>query len=177
MEIVGKIMFDGHTLDVYDSLDEPYFLAVEVAKLIDYSNGKTNHMLELVEEDEKLLINTSSGLNRQQRRAAARESKVSGIDRSTNHTGQGGNPHKWFVTELGLYNILSQSRKPIARKWRRVVHSNLIILRKQRQLTIEGQFDEWDAIADDLFIDPDTGILMEFRTVQGGDVEVYEYEE
>lgn len=178
MNIVGQIRFDGHVLDVYDSLDDPYFLAVEVAKLIDYSNGKTSHMLELVEEDEKVLVNTSSGLTRQQRRALARkELKVSGIPRSTDHTGQGGKPNKWFVTELGLYNILSQSRKPIARKWRRVIHSNLIMLRKQKQLTIEGQFEEWDAIADTLFIDPDTGILMEFRTVQGGDVEVFEHEE
>ena len=46
------------------------------------------------------------------------EAKVSGITPSTGDTGQGGKPTKWFVTELGLYNILSQSRKPIARKWR-----------------------------------------------------------
>ena len=41
MDIVGQIRFDGYILDVYDSLDEPYFMAVEVAKLIDYSTGKT----------------------------------------------------------------------------------------------------------------------------------------
>ena len=178
MDIVGQIRFDGYVLDVYDSLDTPYFLAVQVAKLIDYSNGKTDHMLELLEADEKILINTSSGLTRQQRRALAREeAKVSGITPSTGDTGQGGKPTKWFVTELGLYNILSQSRKPIARKWRRIVHSNLIMMRRNNKLTIEGQFEEWDAMADNLFIDQETGELMEFYTIQGGDVEIRPYNE
>ena len=50
MEIVGQIRFDGFTLDVYNSLDEPYFRAYEVAKLIGYSEGKTSQMLELIEK-------------------------------------------------------------------------------------------------------------------------------
>jgi prophage antirepressor-like protein len=150
MEIVGRILFDGNNLDVYDSLDQPYFLAQDIAKLIDYSVGKTGQMLETLEKDEYLTdIQHRSGQKR----------------------------HVYMITELGLYNILSQSRKPIARKWRRIVHSNLIMLRKQNKLTIEGQFKEWDAIADNLFIDPETGILMEFNTVPGGDVEVHPYEE
>ena len=115
MDIVGQIRFDGYVLDVYNDLDEPYFLAVQVAKLIDYSNGKTDH----------------------KRRALTRaEAKVSGIAPSTGDNGQSGKPTKWFVTELGLYNILSQSRKPIARKWRMIVHSNLIMMRRNNKLTI-----------------------------------------
>ena len=155
MEKVGQIRFDSYILDVYDSLDVPYFLATQVAKLIDYSVGNTSHMLKTVENDEKILVST----------------------RNTTTTARGNASDKWFVTELGLYNVLSQSRKPVARKWRRIVHSNLIILRKQNNLTIEGQFEEWDMLADTLFIDPDTGILMEFHTVRGGDVEVSEYDE
>lgn len=150
MEKVGQIRFDSYILDVYDSLDYPYFLAVEVAKLIDYSAGNTGQMLDLIEADEHLTTTMHrSGQNR----------KV------------------YMITELGLYNILSQSKKPVARKWRRIVHSNLILLRKQNKLSIEGQFEEWDALADTLFIDPETGILMEFHTIRGGDVEVTEYAE
>lgn len=150
MKIVGQIRFDGHILDVYESLDAPYFRAAEVAKLIDYSTGKTTQMLDLIENDEHLLtVLQVSGQRRQVR----------------------------MVTELGLYNILSQSRKPIARKWRRVVHSNLILLRKQNNMLVSDQFEEWDAIAEDFYIDPKTGILMEIRTVQGGEVEIVEYEE
>ena len=150
MKKVGQIQFDGHILEVYDSLDQPYFLAVDIAKLIDYSAGKTGQMLEMVEKDEYLTtLMYRSGQRRQ----------------------------VYMVTELGLYNILSQSTKPLARKWRRVVHSNLILLRKQNQLTITGQFEEWDQMLEDLYIDEETGELMEIRTILGGDVEVVPYEE
>ena len=150
MDIVGQIKFDGYILDVYDSLDVPYFRVSEVAKLLDYSEGKTSQVLELVELDEHLLTTIQFGGQRREVR---------------------------MVNEFGLYNILSQSRKPIARKWRRIVHSNLVMMRRNNKLTIEGQFDEWGAIADNLFIDPETGFLMEFITVQGGDVEIRPYNE
>ena len=150
MNIVGQIRFDGYILDVYNSLDEPLFRAAEVAKLIDYSTGKTSQMLDMIEQDEHLLtVLQVAGQRREVR----------------------------MVTELGLYNILSQSRKPIARKWRRIVHSNLIMMRRNNKLTIEGQFEEWDAMADNLFIDQETGELMEFYTIQGGDVEIRPYNE
>ena len=54
MKVVGQIRFDGYVLDVYDSLDTPYFLAQDIAKLIDYSVGKTGQMLAALEEDEYL---------------------------------------------------------------------------------------------------------------------------
>ena len=150
MEIVGQIKFDGYILDVYNDLDVPFFRAAEVAKLIDYSAGKTSQMLELIERDEHLLtVLQVAGQRRQVR----------------------------MISEIGLYNVLSQSRKPIARKWRRIVHSNLVMMRRNNKLTIDGQFEEWDAMLDDLYIDPDTGILMQSVTVRGGDVEQIPYEE
>ena len=149
-KIVGKIQFDGHMLEVYDSLDNPYFLAQDVAKLIDYSNGNTGQMLATLEKDEYLSdIQYRSG----QKRLV------------------------YMITELGLYNLLSQSRKPIARKWRRVVHSNLILLRKERQFTVADQFEEWDRMREDFFIDEETGELMEIILVAGGDVEIVPYKE
>ena len=150
MEIVGQIKFDGYLLDVYNDLDVPFFRAAEVAKLIDYSSGKTSQMLELIEQDEHLLtVLQVAGQRRQVR----------------------------MISEIGLYNVLSQSRKPIARKWRRIVHSNLVMMRRNNKLTVDGQFEEWDAMLDDLYIDPDTGILMQSVTVRGGDVEQIPYDE
>lgn len=150
MEIVGQIKFDGYILDVYNDLDVPFFLAVEVAKLIDYSAGNTAEMLRVLEPDEHLLVTLQrSGQRRQVR----------------------------MISEIGLYNVLSQSRKPIARKWRRIVHSNLVMMRRNNRLTIDGQFEEWDAMLDDLYIDPETGILMQSVTVRGGDVEQIPYKE
>lgn len=150
MEIVGQIKFDGYILDVYNDLDVPFFRAAEVAKLLDYSAGKTSQMLELIEQDEHLLtVLQVAGQRRQVR----------------------------MISEIGLYNVLSQSRKPIARKWRRIVHSNLVMMRRNNRLTIDGQFEEWDAMLDDLYIDPETGILMQSVTVRGGDVEQIPYKE
>lgn len=140
---VGTIEFDNKKLDVYSSLDEPIFRASDVASMIDYSEGNTWKMLEMCEADEKLNL----------------PMVVAGQRRSVS-----------FVTETGLYNILSQSRKPIARKWRRIIHEEIIRLRKSRSMDIVAQFDEWDHELDTLYIDEETGILMQSVTIQGGDV-------
>ena len=147
--IVGEIKFDNRTLDVYSSVNEPIFRATDVAKMIEYSDGNTWKLLEMCEEDEKLIL----------------PMVVAGQTRQIS-----------FVTERGLYNILAQSRKPIARKWRRVVHDQLIRLRKARGLDIMKQFDEWDHELNTLYFDEETGILMQSVTVQGGDVEQVPYE-
>ena len=77
----------------------------------------------------------------------------------------------WFVTEIGLYNILSQSRVTTARKWRQIVHQQLIDMRKERGKDIVEQFEEWDNMLDDIYYDEETGMLMQSVTVAGGDVE------
>lgn len=140
---VGTITFDDRQLDVYMSLDDPIFKASDVAKLIEYSDGNTWKMLEMCEVDEKLNLPIV----------------VAGQRRIVS-----------FVTEHGLYNILAQSRKPIARKWRKIVHEELIRMRKERGNDIVEQFDEWDHALDDLYFDEETGILMRSVTIQGGDV-------
>ena len=147
---VGTIVFDNISLDVYSSLNEPLFKASDVASTIEYSEGNTWRMLSNCENDEKLnLLMVVAG----QRRNIS------------------------FITENGLYNVLSQSRKPIARKWRRLIHDEIVRLRKQRGLDIIEQFKEWDDMLDTLYIDPETGILMQSVTVQGGDVEQVPYKE
>lgn len=146
---VGTIEFDNKKLDVYSSLDEPIFRASDVASMIDYSEGNTWKMLEMCEADEKLNL----------------PMVVAGQIRSVS-----------FVTETGLYNILSQSRKPIARKWRRIIHDEIVRLRKSRIMDIVAQFDEWDHKLDTLYIDEETGILMQSITIQGGDVIQVPYE-
>ena len=75
-----------------------------------------------------------------------------------------------FVTENGLYNILAQSRMELARAWRRVVHDELINMRKEKGLNISEQFEEWDHAMDNIYFDEDTGRLMQSVTVPGGDV-------
>lgn len=104
IKIAGSISFGGKRLNVYGDLDAPLFKAKDISHAIGYSSGNEWRMLEMCEEDEKLKLPLV----------------VAGQRRSVN-----------FVTENGLYNILSQSRMEIARSWRRVVHDELINMRKE----------------------------------------------
>ena len=150
LKTVGTIKFDNKLLDVYQSLDEPIFKASDVAKMIEYSEGNSWKMREMCEEDEMLKL----------------PMVVAGQRRSV-----------IFITENGLYNVLSQSRKPIARKWRRIIHDEIIRMRKSHNRDILMQFEKWDHELDTLYIDEETGILMQSVTVQGGDVEQVPYEQ
>ena len=147
-EKVGTIKFDNKLLDVYKDVNDPLFRASDIAEMIGYSTGNTWKMLEMCEEDEKLILPIV----------------VAGQRRNVS-----------FVTETGLYDILAQSRKPIARKWRRVINDEIVRLRKSRNMDILSQFDEWDHELDGIYIDEETGILMQSITVQGGDVEQVPY--
>lgn len=148
--IVGTIRFGNKLLDVYSSADEPLFKALDVAEMIEYSDGNTWRMLDMCEDDEKLNLPLV----------------VAGQRRNVS-----------FVTETGLYNVLSQSRKPLARGWRRIIHNELIQLRKSRNKDIIEQFDDWNHELDDIYFDDITGKLMQSVTVAGGDVIQVPYEE
>lgn len=144
METIGKVTFMDRSLPVYGSLDKPLFRAADVANLIDYSDGNTWRMLDMCEEDEKLNLPLV----------------VAGQCRAVS-----------FITETGLYNVFSQSRKPFARAWRRIIHEELINLRKSRGKNIAEQFEDWTQQADAIYFDERTGMLMQSITVPGGDVE------
>lgn len=144
IDVVGTITFDEKVLNVYVSLNQPMFRATDIAKMIEYSEGNTWKLLELCEEDEKLNLPVI----------------VAGQKR-----------HVSFVNEEGLYNILEQSRKPIARKFRKVLNKQLVRMRNEYNRNITEQFDEWNAMLDDLYWDEETQTLMQSVTVAGGDVD------
>lgn len=137
---VGCIDFDNKLLDVYSSLDEPLFSVIDIGNMLEYGPSSVWRLLELCEHDEKILAGTNQGVE------------------------------LYFVNENGLYNILSQAHTDTTRKWRRIIHDELINLRRSRSMNILQQFDMWDDMLDDLYIDEDTGILMQSVTVEGGDV-------
>lgn len=148
-KVVGTIKFDNKTLDVYLSLNEPLFRATDVAVLIEYSANNVWKMLEACEQDEKLILPVVVGCQKR---------------------------NVCFVDERGLYNILAQSRKPIARKWRRVIFDQLIRMRVDRDMDISEQFEEWDHELDGIYFDEETGMLMQSVTIAGGDVEQVPFE-
>lgn len=151
MEIqkVGEIRFQTRAIPVYGDLDKPLFRAQDLADLIQYGEGNVWNLVQMCEEDEHLKLPLL----------------VSGQYRQTT-----------FITENGLYNILSQSRKPIARAWRRVVHDELIALRRSQGKDIAEKFMEWAEMADNIYFDEERGCLMRSVTVAGGDVEQVPYE-
>lgn len=150
MEVVGTIKFDNRIINVYGSLDEPLFRVRELANALGYSDGNTWNMAQMCEQDEVLSL----------------QSVVAGQRRMMR-----------YVTEGGLYNILSQSRLDTARKWRRIIIQELIKLRKERGLNITEQFEEWDHEADTIYFDESSGRLMRSITTPGGDVEQVPYDE
>lgn len=149
VKIVGEIRFQTKVIPVYGDLDTPLFKASDIADLVEYGEGNVWNLTRLCEEDEYLKL----------------PMLVSGQNRQTT-----------FVTETGFYNILSQSRKPIARAWRRVVYEELIAMRRAQGKNVAEKFEEWDHMADNIYFDEERGCLMRSVTVPGGDVEQIPYE-
>lgn len=89
------------------------------------------------------------------------------------------------VNELGIYQILFTSRRPEAEQLKRWTGTVLQRLRKHvglqsyeiMRMTEKEVQDDIDHMLDDLWYDEETKKLMTSRTVQGGDVEIYEFED
>lgn len=114
----------GMEFKIYGTSDEPLFLAKDVANWIEHS--KANMMLQSIDEDEKL--------------------------RETIFT-SGQNREMWFLTEDGLYEVLMQSRKPIAKQFKKEVKK---ILKQIRQtggyIPIDADMNEDEIMAKALLI-------------------------
>nr|WP_041915000.1 BRO family protein [Selenomonas ruminantium] len=107
----------GKQFRMYGTVEQPLFLAKDVAEWIDYAwaNSKqvsrdVSRMLRTVDEDEKLTGTIFlSGQNREM----------------------------WFLTEDGLYEVLMQSRKPIAKQFKKKVKEILKEIRKTGQYVVK----------------------------------------
>ncbi|HBF5457528.1 TPA: phage antirepressor KilAC domain-containing protein [Clostridioides difficile] len=96
----------GKEFRIYGTLENPLFLARDVAEWIDYSKTSegyynTSKMLMSIDEEEKVTITNSNS---------------------------GGN--KLFLTEDGLYEVLMQSRKQIAKQFKKEVKKIIKEIRK-----------------------------------------------
>ena len=109
---------------IYGDLAYPLFLAKDVAAWIEHSDVST--MLRTVDENEKVTNNVCT---------------------------LGGNQDMWFLTEDGLYEVLLQSRKPIAKEFKRQVKK---ILKEIRRRGIYVT----DAALDTMLSSPDFGIRL-----------------
>ncbi|HFI0342914.1 TPA: phage antirepressor [Streptococcus suis] len=101
LQIINQQEVLGKNFTIYGTLEEPLFLAKDVADWIEHSNP--TEMLKGIDEDEKL---TSTILR-------------AGQTREVN-----------LLTENGLYEVLMQSRKPIAKQFKKQVKQILKSIRK-----------------------------------------------
>ena len=109
---------------IYGDFENPLFLAKDVAEWIEHSNSRS--MLDSVDDTEKVVRNVYT---------------------------LGGNQESWFLTEDGLYEVLLQSRKPIAKAFKKEVKEILKSVRKHGAYMTDRTLEE--ALAN-----PDFGIKL-----------------
>ena len=103
----------GKQFRVYGSVDEPLFLAKDVATWIEHTN--VTSMVDMVDENEKRVLEPS------------KDCLVGDFQANTSYT---------FLTEDGLYEVLMLSRKPIAKQFKSKVKEILKTLRKTGSYSI-----------------------------------------
>lgn len=119
LQVIDKRNILDHEVTTYGDLEKPLFLAKDVADWIGYDASSVNKMINNVDEDEKL-----NGI----------------IFRA------GQNREMTFLTEDGLYEVLMQSRKPIAKQFKKKVKKLLKDLRLNRFNPYENMSKELQAI-------------------------------
>ena len=92
LQVINQQKVLGRDFKIYGTIESPLFLAKDVAEVIEHSD--VSKMVKTVDEDEKLI----------------RTLFVSGQNREL-----------WFLTEYGLYEVLMQSRKPIAKQFKKQI--------------------------------------------------------
>ena len=104
----------GKHFRVYGDIENPLFLAKDVAEWIEHSD--VSKMIRSVDEEEKLIGTLF----------------LSGQKREV-----------WFLAEDGLYEVLMQSRKPIAKQFKKEVKKILKQIRLTGGVVIEDREEEF----------------------------------
>ena len=122
MKTIHEQYIFGRTFSIYGSIENPLFKASDVAGWIDYSkrsDGSYNvsAMLNSIDEEEKVKVHTT----------------VNNFN---------GGSDTWFLTENGLYEVLMQSRKPIAKQFKHEVKKILKSIRKHGAYLTPERIDE-----------------------------------
>ena len=110
ISVISRSNFMGQEVDVYGTAEEPLFLAKDVATWIEHSD--VSMMMRNVDEDEKVTNIVCT---------------------------PGGRQNAWFLTEDGLYEVLMQSRKPIAKQFKKGVKEILKTIRRTGEFKAQPQ--------------------------------------
>lgn len=114
VKVINEQIVLGKEFKVYGTVEEPLFLAKDVASWIGHSDVST--MMRVVDEDEKVTNNVCT---------------LGGIQTCL------------MVTENGLYEILMMSRKPIAKEFKKEVKRILKQIRLTGGTVVEDREEEF----------------------------------
>ena len=123
LQIIEEREVLGKQLRIYGDFENPLFLAKDVAEWIEHSN--VTKMLNSIDKTEKIVIKIPSN------------NLLVGLQSNTEYT---------FLTEEGLYEVLMQSRKPIAKKFKKKVKEILKDVRKYGMYATDELLDNPDLI-------------------------------
>lgn len=115
LQIIDERKLFGKDFKIYGDIENPLFLAKDVANWIEHSNPRV--MLNTVDETEKVVNNVYT---------------------------LGGSQESWFLTEDGLYEVLMQSRKPIAKQFKKEVKKILKSIRMNGMYATDKLLDNPD---------------------------------
>ena len=101
LQVIDEREVLGKPFRIYGDAENPLFLAKDVAAWIEHAD--VTSMLRSIDDEEKLTRSLS---------------------------GSGQRRNMWFLTEDGLYEVLMQSRKPIAKEFKRQVKDILKQIRR-----------------------------------------------
>ena len=118
IKTIGHYEFLGRTISIYNTIENPLFLAKEVAEWIEHTNSRM--MLKTIDENEKVVNNVYT---------------------------LGGSQETWFLTEDGLYEVFMQSRKPIAKEFKKKIKEILKEIRKTGSFNKELSYEDKIEIA------------------------------
>lgn len=110
LQVLDQREILGQQFKIYGNADEPLFLAKDVAEMI--GHNKPSEMIKNLDSHEKVSDSIAT---------------LGGIQKA------------WFITEDGLYEVLMQSRKPIAKLFKSQVKQILKTIRKTSGYVVPTQ--------------------------------------
>lgn len=138
LQVIHEQVVLTKSFQVYGTLENPLFLAKDVANWIEHSD--TSKLIRSVDEDEKVKNNVRT---------------------------LGGNQESWFLTEDGLYEALMQSRKPIAKQFKKQVKNIL------KEIRINGGYIATDENDDEASIMA-KALLIANKTIENSKKKIVE---
>ena len=126
LQIIKEQELLGKNFIIYGNVENPLFVAKDIAEWLEYDSDSTNKLVAVVEDNEKL---TGTIFRAGQNRLVT------------------------LLTEDGLYEVLMQSRKPIAKQFKREVKSILKQIRAHGGYLTPAKIEE-------ALLNPDTIIRL-----------------